>query len=155
MAQAHAHNDDEHGRPLFDAPEHGSTSVEADGWLVEGELRVAHDAGYRVRFWATNDIAGQARERMWTQLQAAGVDHTSTENLPGLQEFLTPERTGCRVPGTVLPLKEPGCPAMRIRCYWAFTCRWPDGHSGSLRCRRPAGDPRILSDLHGCAPEHS
>lgn len=43
-AQAHAHNDYEHGRPLLDALEHGFTSVEADVWLVDGELLVAHDA---------------------------------------------------------------------------------------------------------------
>lgn len=43
LAQAHAHNDYEHGRPLVDALEHGFTSVEADVWLVNGELRVAHD----------------------------------------------------------------------------------------------------------------
>ncbi|MFE6511121.1 phosphatidylinositol-specific phospholipase C/glycerophosphodiester phosphodiesterase family protein [Nocardioides sp. NPDC057767] len=42
--QAHAHNDYEHERPLFDALEHGFTSVEADVWLVDGELLVAHDA---------------------------------------------------------------------------------------------------------------
>jgi hypothetical protein len=43
LAAAHAHNDYEHDRPLFDALEHGFTSVEADVWLVDGELRVAHD----------------------------------------------------------------------------------------------------------------
>ncbi|WP_346957988.1 phosphatidylinositol-specific phospholipase C/glycerophosphodiester phosphodiesterase family protein [uncultured Arthrobacter sp.] len=43
LAQAHAHNDYEQDRPLFDALEHGFTSVEADVWLVDGELRVAHD----------------------------------------------------------------------------------------------------------------
>ncbi|MDQ4109944.1 MAG: phosphatidylinositol-specific phospholipase C/glycerophosphodiester phosphodiesterase family protein [Actinomycetota bacterium] len=42
--QAHAHNDYEHERPLLDALEHGFTSVEADVWLVDGELLVAHDA---------------------------------------------------------------------------------------------------------------
>jgi glycerophosphoryl diester phosphodiesterase len=41
--QAHAHNDYEHDRPLYDALEHGFTSVEADVWLVDGELLVAHD----------------------------------------------------------------------------------------------------------------
>lgn len=41
--QAHAHNDYEHDRPLHDALDHGFTSVEADVWLVDGELRVAHD----------------------------------------------------------------------------------------------------------------
>ena len=43
-ALAHAHNDYEHERPLLDALEHGFTSVEADVWLVDGELLVAHDA---------------------------------------------------------------------------------------------------------------
>lgn len=40
---AHAHNDYEHRRPLLDALERGFGSVEADVWLVEGELLVAHD----------------------------------------------------------------------------------------------------------------
>jgi glycerophosphoryl diester phosphodiesterase len=43
LPQAHAHNDYEHPRPLQDALEHGFTSVEADVWLVDGELLVAHD----------------------------------------------------------------------------------------------------------------
>jgi hypothetical protein len=43
LARAHAHNDYEHERPLFDALEQGFASVEADIWLVEGELLVAHD----------------------------------------------------------------------------------------------------------------
>lgn len=43
LQQAHAHNDYEHGRPLLDALDHGFTSVEADVWLVDGELLVAHD----------------------------------------------------------------------------------------------------------------
>jgi hypothetical protein len=43
LAQAHAHNDYEHARPLFDALEHGFTSVEADIFLVGGALLVGHD----------------------------------------------------------------------------------------------------------------
>ncbi len=43
LAAAHAHNDYEHARPLYDALDHGFTSVEADVWLVNGELLVAHD----------------------------------------------------------------------------------------------------------------
>jgi hypothetical protein len=43
LAQAHAHNDYEHARPLFDALGEGFTSVEADIYLVGGELLVAHD----------------------------------------------------------------------------------------------------------------
>lgn len=43
LERAHAHNDYEHARPLFDALDHGFTSVEADIWLVDDELLVAHD----------------------------------------------------------------------------------------------------------------
>ncbi|MBL1100370.1 phosphatidylinositol-specific phospholipase C/glycerophosphodiester phosphodiesterase family protein [Streptomyces coffeae] len=44
LARAHAHNDYEHPRPLTDALSHGFGSVEADIWLVDGALLVAHDA---------------------------------------------------------------------------------------------------------------
>jgi hypothetical protein len=40
---AHAHNDYEHARPLHDALARGFMSVEADVWLVDGALLVAHD----------------------------------------------------------------------------------------------------------------
>lgn len=43
VAQTHAHNDYEHTRPLYDALSHGFVSVEADVWLVDGELLIAHD----------------------------------------------------------------------------------------------------------------
>ncbi|MBN2376232.1 MAG: phosphatidylinositol-specific phospholipase C/glycerophosphodiester phosphodiesterase family protein [Sedimentisphaerales bacterium] len=44
LTKAHAHNDYQHARPLFDALENGFCSVEADIHLVNGELLVAHDA---------------------------------------------------------------------------------------------------------------
>ncbi|MFF3304220.1 phosphatidylinositol-specific phospholipase C/glycerophosphodiester phosphodiesterase family protein [Streptomyces sp. NPDC002908] len=44
LAQAHAHNDYLHPHPLHDALAHGFTSVEADIFLVDGELLVAHEA---------------------------------------------------------------------------------------------------------------
>ncbi len=40
--QAHAHNDYLHERPLLDALDHGFCSVEADIFLVDGQLLVAH-----------------------------------------------------------------------------------------------------------------
>lgn len=43
LARAHAHNDYEHPRPLLDALDHRFTSVEADIFLVDGRLLVAHD----------------------------------------------------------------------------------------------------------------
>ncbi|MFE3095441.1 phosphatidylinositol-specific phospholipase C/glycerophosphodiester phosphodiesterase family protein [Streptomyces sp. NPDC059248] len=42
LRRAHAHNDYLHPRPLHDALAHGFTSVEADVFLVDGELLVAH-----------------------------------------------------------------------------------------------------------------
>lgn len=42
LAQAHAHNDYLHKRPLLDALDNGFTSVEADIFLVDGKLLVAH-----------------------------------------------------------------------------------------------------------------
>jgi hypothetical protein len=43
LTRVHAHNDYEHKRPLFDALDHGFCSVEADIYLVDGKLLVAHD----------------------------------------------------------------------------------------------------------------
>ena len=42
LVRVHAHNDYEHTRPLFDALDHGFCSVEADIYLVDGKLLVAH-----------------------------------------------------------------------------------------------------------------
>ena len=44
LLRAHAHNDYEHPRPLLDALECGFGSIEADIYLVAGELLVAHNA---------------------------------------------------------------------------------------------------------------
>jgi hypothetical protein len=43
LERAHAHNDYEHRRPLYDALDHSFTSVEVDVHLVDGQLLVAHD----------------------------------------------------------------------------------------------------------------
>jgi hypothetical protein len=44
LPQAHAHNDYYHKRPLLDALERGFVSVEADVFLVDGQLLVGHYA---------------------------------------------------------------------------------------------------------------
>lgn len=43
LIRTHSHNDYEHTRPLFDALDQGFFSVEADVWLVDGALLVAHE----------------------------------------------------------------------------------------------------------------
>jgi glycerophosphoryl diester phosphodiesterase len=45
LPKAHAHNDYKHERPLLDALAHGFCSVEADIYLIDGKLLVAHDPG--------------------------------------------------------------------------------------------------------------
>lgn len=42
LPNAHAHNDYEHDRPLYDALEQGFSSIEADVYLIDGDLYVAH-----------------------------------------------------------------------------------------------------------------
>ncbi|MBC3766145.1 phosphatidylinositol-specific phospholipase C/glycerophosphodiester phosphodiesterase family protein [Neptunicella marina] len=42
LYQAHAHNDYHHARPLFDALSHGFNSIEADIFLEDSQLLVAH-----------------------------------------------------------------------------------------------------------------
>ncbi|MCC6231347.1 MAG: phosphatidylinositol-specific phospholipase C/glycerophosphodiester phosphodiesterase family protein, partial [Verrucomicrobiales bacterium] len=43
LVQAHSHNDYEHARPLHDALDQGFCSIEADIYLIDGQLLVAHD----------------------------------------------------------------------------------------------------------------
>ncbi len=51
-------------------------------------VTTAHAEGRRVRFWATPDEPGEAREAVWRELVAAGVDLINTDDLAGLQRFL-------------------------------------------------------------------
>lgn len=46
LPHAHAHNDYEHPRPFFDATERGFMSLEADVFLVDGTLWVAHERAH-------------------------------------------------------------------------------------------------------------
>src|SRR5262249_44809854 len=43
LTRVHAHNDYVHPHPLFDALDHGFCSVEADIYLVDSQLLVAHE----------------------------------------------------------------------------------------------------------------
>jgi glycerophosphoryl diester phosphodiesterase len=53
LLRAHAHNDYLHTRPLLDALEQGFCSVEADIYLTNGLLLVAHDLD---KAWASNTL---------------------------------------------------------------------------------------------------
>ena len=52
----------------------------------------AHARGQRVRFWATPDLPGPARDALWGELVAADVDHLNTDDLAGLESFLDARR---------------------------------------------------------------
>jgi glycerophosphoryl diester phosphodiesterase len=51
-------------------------------------VKTAHRNGYKVRFWETPDVRGAARDAVWTELTAAGVDNLNTDDLHGLEDFL-------------------------------------------------------------------
>lgn len=62
---------------------------ESERTKLRAFVATAHANGYRVRFWATPDQPGTARDAVWTELADAGVDHINTDDLAGLQQFLT------------------------------------------------------------------
>jgi hypothetical protein len=55
-------------------------------------VRMAHQKGRRVRFWATPDQPSPSRDALWRVLLAAGVDVLNTDDLKGLQQFLLANR---------------------------------------------------------------
>lgn len=61
---------------------------EAERAKLHAYVAAAHAKGYKVRFWATPDQPGDARDAVWTELQRAGVDQINTDDLSGLQRFL-------------------------------------------------------------------
>ncbi|MFI5965674.1 phosphatidylinositol-specific phospholipase C/glycerophosphodiester phosphodiesterase family protein [Streptomyces asoensis] len=66
---------------------------EAERQKLRTIVRTAHARGQRVRFWATPDLAGPARDALWAELLDAGVDHLNTDDLAGLEAFLDARRT--------------------------------------------------------------
>ncbi|WP_246150862.1 phosphatidylinositol-specific phospholipase C/glycerophosphodiester phosphodiesterase family protein [Streptomyces qinzhouensis] len=54
----------------------------------------AHEQGRRIRFWATPDAPGPARDAVWAELLDAGADHINTDDLAGLERFLRTRATG-------------------------------------------------------------
>ncbi|MGW4025270.1 phosphatidylinositol-specific phospholipase C/glycerophosphodiester phosphodiesterase family protein [Streptomyces sp. NPDC005009] len=61
---------------------------DAERRKLRGIVGTAHARGQRVRFWATPDLPGPARDALWGELVAADVDHLNTDDLAGLEAFL-------------------------------------------------------------------
>ncbi|MFE9097619.1 phosphatidylinositol-specific phospholipase C/glycerophosphodiester phosphodiesterase family protein [Streptomyces sp. NPDC007264] len=55
---------------------------------LRGIVSEAHARRQSVRFWATPDTPGPARDALWNELVAAGVDYINTDDLAGLEAFL-------------------------------------------------------------------
>ncbi|KQX78284.1 phosphatidylinositol-specific phospholipase C/glycerophosphodiester phosphodiesterase family protein [Streptomyces sp. Root1310] len=66
---------------------------EAERQRLRTIVGAAHARGQQVRFWATPDLAGPARDALWAELLAAGVDYLNTDDLAGLEAFLDSRRT--------------------------------------------------------------
>ena len=60
----------------------------AERQKLRGILARAHARRQKVRFWATPDTAGPARDALWTELLATGIDYFNTDDLAGLEAFL-------------------------------------------------------------------
>jgi hypothetical protein len=72
LDHAHAHNDYEHARPLLDALDRGFGSVEADIYLVNGALLVAHERD-SVRADRTLEALYLAPLRGWIETHSGRV----------------------------------------------------------------------------------
>ncbi|MFJ3325515.1 phosphatidylinositol-specific phospholipase C/glycerophosphodiester phosphodiesterase family protein [Streptomyces griseus] len=92
--------------PASFAPLVSANWTQSFGWLGAGPfpraerdrlhalVSAAHREGRRIRFWATPDLPGPAREAVWSELLAAGVDHLNTDDLAGLERFLRARGNG-------------------------------------------------------------
>lgn len=61
---------------------------DAERAKLRGIIAAAHRRHQKVRFWATPDLAGPAREALWGELLAADLDYFNTDDLAGLEAFL-------------------------------------------------------------------
>ncbi|MFG2372291.1 phosphatidylinositol-specific phospholipase C/glycerophosphodiester phosphodiesterase family protein [Streptomyces sp. NPDC048504] len=69
------------------------TFPDAEREKLRSIVAQAHAHGQTVRFWNTPDVAGPARDALWDELFAAGVDFLNTDDLAGLEAFLDARRT--------------------------------------------------------------
>lgn len=108
MANAHSHNDYEHKRPFYEAYELGFGSIEADVFLKDGELYVAHNwkditPDRTLKALYLDPILAQVRtNRGWPyagrkELQLLiDIKNTGPATLDALQKLLSPHRKALR-----------------------------------------------------------
>ena len=88
LIQAHSHNDYEHQRPLLDALDCGFCSVEADIYLVEGKLLVAHDRREQLQKVRAPTLAICARDDTVTPLY---FTEELVRLIPGARAYVLPD----------------------------------------------------------------
>lgn len=156
--QAHAHNDYLHSRPLLDALDHGFCSVEADIFLVDGKLLVAHsrlelDASRTLQSLYLDPLKSRVAQgdgrvhrngpaSIWLLIDIKS-DAESTyqalhEVLAGYQEILARVDNGRRTPGPVQVVISGNRPQATI----------------AAQPMRYCGIDGRLADLDSDAPEH-
>ncbi|WP_229070760.1 phosphatidylinositol-specific phospholipase C/glycerophosphodiester phosphodiesterase family protein [Actinoplanes sp. DH11] len=165
LPRAHAHNDYEHERPLADALSHGFASVEADIYLVGGELLVAHDPddvvpGRTLQSLYLDPLAQRVRanrgrvyrgNKLPLQLlvdikNTGAATYTQLDSvLRRYRNMLTTYRNGRVVPGAVTVVISGDRPrelmsGQRVR--YAFY----DGRSADLNSGAPATFIPLISD---------
>jgi glycerophosphoryl diester phosphodiesterase len=165
LPQAHAHNDYEHERPLLDALDHGFTSVEADIFLVDGDLLVAHDPedvtpGRTLQSLYLDPLARRVRANHGTVYRGSSqtlqllvdIKNTGAATYTELDRVLRPYRRmlttyrhGRVVPGAVTVVVSGDRPralmeSQRVR--YAFY----DGRSADLNSGAPASFVPLISD---------
>ncbi len=170
--RAHAHNDYYHTRPLLDALSHGFCSVEADVYLVDGKLLVAHSRFElkpektlerlyldpllkRVR---DHTVAGLGGGRVFPgskpppftllvdfKTNGAGIDKRLQQVLPRYKEMLTHVEDGQFYQGAVTIVISGDRPRQQIA---TRTTRYVgiDGRLGDLESTEPAHLLPLISD---------
>lgn len=153
LRHAHAHNDYEHDRPLWEALEAGFTSVEADVHWIDGELRVAHSReqarpGRTLKALYLEPLrnlirtnahrVNQQRPEFFLMLDykaeagsaALELHRAVTNELAAYREILTEVRDSQRIPGPVTVVLSGERPEKEIaaerRRWWAIDGQLPD-----------------------------
>lgn len=142
LERAHSHNDYRQPRPLLDALDQGFGSVEADIFLVDGELRVGHDRSElrpgrtlerlyldplltRVRANGGSVYPQKGRFLLLIDIKSEGeaVYAELRRRLTVYREMLAGVRDGKRVPGAVMAILSGDRPIQTVRAdreRWVF-----------------------------------
>jgi hypothetical protein len=164
--RGHAHNDYVHPRPLVEALELGYGSIEADVFLVDGELLVGHDQGdlrpgrtlramYLDPLVEYAKVHEEKRKRgadapliLLVDIKADGlaVYRALHEMLEQRFSIFTELRNGVVIPRAVTVILSGDSPREELKAQtqrWAFV----DGHESDLLCESAAAVPVSLVPL--------